>query len=69
MDDVSVLREACCGFRNLFLKLDPFRQTITISSMCTCILNTFKEFIILLHGAVKGAVHTLLNEQNLSYSS
>ena len=31
MDDVSVLRQACCAFRNLFLKLvkmDPFRQVI-----------------------------------------
>jgi hypothetical protein len=37
MDDVNVLRQACCAFRNLFLKLvkmDPFRQAITISSIC-----------------------------------
>jgi len=30
MDDVNVLRQACCAFRNLFLKLvksDPFRQS------------------------------------------
>ena len=29
IDDVSVLRQACCAFRNLFLKLvkmEPFRQ-------------------------------------------
>jgi hypothetical protein len=37
MEDVSVLRQACCAFQNLFLKLvkmDPFRQAITISSIC-----------------------------------
>jgi hypothetical protein len=36
MDDFNVLRQACCAFRNLFLKLvkmDPFRQAITISSI------------------------------------
>ena len=36
MDDVIVLCEVCCAFRNLFLKLvkmDPFRQDITISSI------------------------------------
>jgi hypothetical protein len=38
MDDVNVLRQACCAFRNLFLKLvkmDPFREAITISSTCS----------------------------------
>jgi hypothetical protein len=37
MDDVNVLRQACCAFSNFFLKLvkmDPFRQAITISSIC-----------------------------------
>jgi hypothetical protein len=37
MDDVNVLRQAYCAFRNLFLKLDgmdPFRQALTISSIC-----------------------------------
>ena len=37
MDDVNVLRQACCAFRNLFLKLvkmGPFREAITISSIC-----------------------------------
>jgi hypothetical protein len=37
MEDVNVLRQACCAFRNLVLKLvkmDPFRQSITISSIC-----------------------------------
>jgi hypothetical protein len=36
MDDVNIRRQACCDFRNLFLKLvkmDPFRQSITISSI------------------------------------
>jgi hypothetical protein len=36
MDDVNVLRQAFCAFRNLFIKLvkiDPFRQAITISSI------------------------------------
>jgi hypothetical protein len=36
MDDVNVLRQACCAFRTLFFKLvkmDPFRQAITISSI------------------------------------
>jgi len=35
-DDVNVLRQACFALRNLFLKLvkmDPFRKTITISSI------------------------------------
>ena len=37
MDVVNVLRQACCVFRNLFLKLvkmNPFRQAIPISSIC-----------------------------------
>ena len=36
MDDVNVLRQACCAFWNLFLKLikmDHFRQAITLSSI------------------------------------
>jgi len=36
MDDVNVLRQARCEVRNLFLKLvkmDPFREPITISSI------------------------------------
>ena len=43
MDDVTVLRQACCAFRNLFLKLvgmDPFRQSITISSICNKVFRT-----------------------------
>ena len=43
MDDVNVLRQACCAFRNLFLKLvkrDPFRQAITISSICNKVFRT-----------------------------
>ena len=37
MDYVNILRQAFCAFRNLFLKLvkmDPFREAITISSIC-----------------------------------
>jgi len=37
MGDVIVLRQTCCAFRNLFLKLvtmDPFRRAIKISSIC-----------------------------------
>jgi hypothetical protein len=43
MDDVNVLKMACCAFRNLFLKLvkmDPFRQAITISSICNKVFRT-----------------------------
>jgi hypothetical protein len=43
MDDVNVLRQACCAFRNLFLKLvkmDPFREAITISSICSKVFRT-----------------------------
>jgi hypothetical protein len=43
MDDVNVLRQACCAFRNLFLKLvkmDPFRDAITISSICNKVFWT-----------------------------
>ena len=46
MDDVNVLRQACCAFRNLFLKLvkmDPFRQAITVSSICNKVLR--KKFL------------------------
>jgi hypothetical protein len=43
MDDVNVLRQAFCTFRNLFLKLvkiDPFRQAITVSSICNKVIWT-----------------------------
>jgi len=43
MDDVNVRRQACCAFRNLFLKLvkmNPFRQSITISSICSKLFRT-----------------------------
>ena len=43
MDDVNVLRQAYCAFRNLFLKMvkmDPFRQVITISSICNKVFRT-----------------------------
>jgi hypothetical protein len=43
MDDVNVLRQACCAFRHLFLKLvkmDPFREAITISSICSKVFRT-----------------------------
>ena len=42
-DDVNVLREACCAFRNLFLKMvkmDPFRLAITLSSISNKVLRT-----------------------------
>jgi hypothetical protein len=42
MDYVNVLRQACCAFRNLFLKLvkmDPLIETITISSICSKVLK------------------------------
>ena len=41
--DVNVLRQACCAFRNLFLKLvkmDPFREAITTSSICNKVFRT-----------------------------
>jgi len=36
MDDVNVLRQECCTFRNLFFKLVKMdlRQAITVSSIC-----------------------------------
>ena len=43
MDDVNVLRQACCAFRNLFLKLvkmDHFRQANTISSISDKLFRT-----------------------------
>jgi hypothetical protein len=43
MDDVNLLRQACCAFRNLFLKLakmDLFRQANTISSICNKVFRT-----------------------------
>jgi len=43
MVDINVLTQACCAFRNLFLKLVkmvPFRQAITISSICNKVFRT-----------------------------
>jgi len=43
MDDVNILRQACCALRNLFLKIvkiDPFRQAITISSIYNMVSRT-----------------------------
>jgi hypothetical protein len=43
LDDVNVLSQACSAFRNLYLKLvkmDPFRQAITISSICNKVFRT-----------------------------
>jgi len=43
MDDVNVLRQACCAFGNLFLKLvkmDPFRQAVTILSIYNKVFRT-----------------------------
>ena len=43
MDDIDVLRQTYYAFRNLFLKLvkmDPFLQAITISSICNKVFWT-----------------------------
>ena len=43
MNDVNVLRQACCAFRNLFFKLvkmAPFPQAIKISSICNKVFRT-----------------------------
>jgi hypothetical protein len=43
MDDVNVLRQACWAFMNLFLKLvkiDPFKESTTISSICSKVFRT-----------------------------
>ena len=43
MDDVNVLRQACCAFRNLFLNLveiNPFRHAKIISSICNKVFCT-----------------------------
>jgi hypothetical protein len=43
MDDVKVLRQACCALRNLFFKLcgmDRFREALTISSICNKVFRT-----------------------------
>ena len=43
IDDISDLRQACCAFSNLFLKLvkmDPFRQALKISSICNKVFRT-----------------------------
>jgi hypothetical protein len=42
-DDVNVLRQACCAFKYLFLKLvkmDPFRKAIITSSICNKVFRT-----------------------------
>ena len=43
MDDVNILRQACCAFRNLFFKLvnmDPFREALSILSICYKVFRT-----------------------------
>jgi hypothetical protein len=43
MDHDNVLKQACCAFRNLFLKLvrmDAFREALTISSICKKVFRT-----------------------------
>ena len=45
MDDVNMLKQACCAFRDLFLKLgeiDPFRQAITLSFICNKVFRALK---------------------------
>jgi len=57
MDDVNVLRQACCAFRNLFLKLvkmDPFKEAITISSTCNKVFRTMflkPDAVVIIPGA------------------
>ena len=46
MDDVNVLRQARCAFRNLILKLvkmDTFREAITILSICNKVFGTVSK--------------------------
>jgi hypothetical protein len=48
MDDVNVLRRTCCAFRNWFLKLvkmDSFREAITISSICNKVFLTMLPYL------------------------
>ena len=43
MHDTNVLWQGSCAFRNLFLKfvkMDPFREAITISSICNKVFRT-----------------------------
>lgn len=43
MDDVNVVRQSCCAFRNLYLvlvKMDIFRQAKIISSICNKVFRT-----------------------------
>jgi hypothetical protein len=43
MDDINVLRQAWCAFRNLLFKLveeEPFRQAIRILSICNKLFRT-----------------------------
>ena len=43
IDNVNTLRQACYAFRNVFfnfVKMDPFRQAIRISSICNKVFRT-----------------------------
>jgi len=44
MHDVNILRQACCAFRNIIFEIGedghPFREAITISSICNKVLQT-----------------------------
>ena len=60
MDDVNVLRQARRTFRNLFskfVKMDPFRQAIKISSICNKVFRTMflksDSVCIILKGGIR----------------
>ena len=67
MDEVSLLRQACCAFRNLFfklVKLDPFRQAVTTSSICNNVFPTMflklDSVYIIPEGATVWGIESLL---------
>jgi hypothetical protein len=71
MDDVNLLRQTYCALRNLFLKLvnmDPFRQAITISSICNKVFRTMflktDSVGIILRGATVWETASLLKNFN-----
>jgi len=73
MDAVNVLRQACCAFRNLFLKLfkmDPFTEAITISSVCNKVFrNKFlKSDVSIIPSYCMGDRHSVQGLQSLAYS-
>ena len=77
MGDINIMRQACCAFRNLvskFVNIDPFRQAITISSICnevfrTKFLKPDSVGIILRAGYRMGDRQTVEALQSLAYIS